>query len=234
MRMLLGRRQRAERAHVVEPVGQLDEDDADVLGHGQEHLADVLGLLLLVGQGAELAQLGDAVDEAGHVGPEAFLDVAERVLGVLGDVVQEGGRDRDRVQAQLGQDLGHRQRVGDVGLAADAVLALVRLHGEGEGGRDRRQVGLRVALVQLLLDLLERALHAGRREVLRRRRSRASLRASAPGRALGLDFGGRLGRWAGHRRSSVANCSLVLADIDPCAGPEVRHSTGRAPSASPA
>ena len=41
--------QRAQRAHVVQPVGELDEDDADVLRHGQEHLADVLGLLLLVG-----------------------------------------------------------------------------------------------------------------------------------------------------------------------------------------
>src|SRR5215207_7177331 len=34
-----------ERAHVVEPVGQLDEDDAHVVHHREEHLADVLGLL---------------------------------------------------------------------------------------------------------------------------------------------------------------------------------------------
>src|SRR3712207_7181283 len=36
-----------ERAHVVEPVGELDEDDAHVVDHRQKHLADVLGLLLL-------------------------------------------------------------------------------------------------------------------------------------------------------------------------------------------
>ena len=88
----------------MEPVGELDEDDADVLGHRQEHLADVLGLLLLVGQRAELGQLRDAVDEAGHVGPEALLDVRERVLGVLGDVVEERRLDRDRVEAELGED----------------------------------------------------------------------------------------------------------------------------------
>ena len=52
--LLLGR-QAVQRAHVVEPVGQLDEDDPDVLGHRQEHLPDVLGLLLLVAVGAELA-----------------------------------------------------------------------------------------------------------------------------------------------------------------------------------
>ena len=46
--LLLVRRQAVQRPHVVESVGELDEHDPDVLGHRQEHLADVLGLLLLV------------------------------------------------------------------------------------------------------------------------------------------------------------------------------------------
>ncbi len=45
--LLLGR-QRGDGAHVVQPIGELDEHDTDVLRHRQEHLADVLGLLLLV------------------------------------------------------------------------------------------------------------------------------------------------------------------------------------------
>ncbi len=66
---LLLRRQAAQGPHVVEAVGELDEDDADVLGHRQEHLPDVLGLLLLVAQRAEPGQLGDAVDEQGDLAP---------------------------------------------------------------------------------------------------------------------------------------------------------------------
>ena len=85
----------------MEPVGELDEDDADVLGHGQEHLADVLGLLLLVGAGAELGQLGDAVHEVRHLGAEALLDGLERVLGVLGHVVEQRRLDRDRIEPEL-------------------------------------------------------------------------------------------------------------------------------------
>ena len=150
--LLLIGRQRPERTHVVEAVGQLDEDDSDVVSHGQEHLADVLRLLLLMTEGAELAQLGDTVDEAGHIGTEALLDITQRVLGVLGHVVQDGGRDRHRIESQLGQDPGHRQRVADVGLAADAPLLAVRFDREGEGGRERGDVRLRVACVQLLLD----------------------------------------------------------------------------------
>ena len=112
----------AQRAHVVEPVGELDEDDPDVLGHRQEHLPDVLGLLLLVAVGAELRELRDAVDEVGDLGAEPLLDVGEAVLGVLGDVVEERGRDRDRVDAELREDLGRGDRVGDVRLARGADL----------------------------------------------------------------------------------------------------------------
>jgi hypothetical protein len=35
----------ADRAHVVQPVGELDQDHAQILGHGHEQLAEVLGLL---------------------------------------------------------------------------------------------------------------------------------------------------------------------------------------------
>ena len=108
--LLLGG-QRPERAHVVEPVGELDEDDADVLRHREEHLADVLGLLLLVAERAELRELRDAVDEVRDVRPEPLLEVVDRVLGVLGDVVEQRRLDRDRVEPELGEDAA-RPRAG--------------------------------------------------------------------------------------------------------------------------
>ena len=42
--LLLVRRQIFERAHVVQPVGQLHQHHANVVDHGQKHLADVFGL----------------------------------------------------------------------------------------------------------------------------------------------------------------------------------------------
>ena len=59
----------------------------------------------------EARQLGDPVDELGDLGAEALLDVGQAVLGVLGDVVQQRGLDGDRVDAELGDDLGRRDRV---------------------------------------------------------------------------------------------------------------------------
>jgi hypothetical protein len=35
-----------QRAHVVQPIGELDHDDAPVVRHGNEHRAKVLDLLL--------------------------------------------------------------------------------------------------------------------------------------------------------------------------------------------
>jgi hypothetical protein len=128
----------------VEPVGELDEDDPDVLRHRQQHLPDVLGLLLFVAVGRELRQLGDAVDHVGDLGPEPLLEVLQAELRVLRHVVEECGLDREGIDAQLGRDLGRGDRVGHVRLAGRTHLTLVGLDRQVERLADRREVGLRV------------------------------------------------------------------------------------------
>ena len=44
-------------------VRQLDDDDSQVLGHREEHLAQILDLLLFRVRNASLAQLSNAVNE---------------------------------------------------------------------------------------------------------------------------------------------------------------------------
>ena len=70
-------------------------------------------------------------------GPNRSSMSVEAVLGVLGDVVEERRGDRDRVDPELGGDLGRRDRVGDVRLAGRPALALVGLDGEVERLLDR-------------------------------------------------------------------------------------------------
>ena len=107
------------------------------------------------------AELGDAVDELGDLGAEALLDVGQAVLGVLRDVVQERRLDRDRVDAELGEDLGRRDRVRDVRLAGRPALALVRLDGEVEGPLDGGEVGRRVVLGDRRLERRAQGLEVG-------------------------------------------------------------------------
>ena len=66
---LLPLRHHSQRAHVVQPVGQLDQQHAPVVGHGHEHLADGGGLLGLLGVELEAVELGHPVHDFGHACP---------------------------------------------------------------------------------------------------------------------------------------------------------------------
>ena len=111
-----------QRAHVVQPVGELDQQHADVLGHRQQQLAEVLGLRGLRRLQLELVELGDAVDQPRHGPAEQPLDLLERGAGVLDGVVQQGGRDRGAVELEAGQDAGDLDRMVEVGVARGAQL----------------------------------------------------------------------------------------------------------------
>ena len=71
-------------------------------------------------------------------GPKRSSMSRDRVLGVLGDVVEQRRGDRDRVEAELGEDLRRGDGVGDVRLARGALL-LAR--GLRPRGRTRRRPG---------------------------------------------------------------------------------------------
>ena len=67
---------------------------------------------------------------------ELGLELVERDLGVLDDVVQEGRGGARRVEAELGDDRRHGERVRDVRLAREARLAGVGATGDVEGPLD--------------------------------------------------------------------------------------------------
>ncbi len=125
---LLG--QVVERPHVVQAVGQLHHDDPDVVHHGEQHFPEVFRLPLLFGRERDGAQLRDPFDDVGHVGAEGLLDFLDGGEGVLYHVVQEAGGDGDDVQPHVGEDVGHFQRMDEVGLTGVAHLSLVL-----EGGK---------------------------------------------------------------------------------------------------
>jgi len=130
----------------VKAVGEFDQQHAPVLGHGDEHLADGGRLLLLLGVELQAVELGDAVDDRGDLIAELLGQPLLGDAGVLDGIVQQGRGDRGLVEAQVGRDIGHRDRVRDVGLAGSAQLALVRLNGGGPGATDDLDVAVSVVL----------------------------------------------------------------------------------------
>ena len=136
----------AERPHVVQPVGQLDEDDAHVVDHRQQHLAEVLCLPLLARRERDGADLRHALDDVGHLGTEEVADVLDGGERVLDDVVQQAGRDGDVVEPHVGDERGDLEGMGDVLLAGAPHLPRV-LEGRELVGAPQ-QVGVGIGVVR--------------------------------------------------------------------------------------
>ncbi len=75
-----------QRAHVVQPVGQLDQQHADVLAHRQQELAQVLGRALALAHRLDLGELGHPVDQPGDFGAEQFFSISSIVASVSSTV----------------------------------------------------------------------------------------------------------------------------------------------------
>ena len=133
-----------ERAHVVQPVGQLDEQHADIVRHGEQELAEILGGALALGLRLDLGELSDAVDHARDIVAEQALDVLGRGHRVLDRIVQDRGDDRLVVEMQVGEDAGHFDRVAEIGVAAGALLGAVRVDREDICPVEHRFIGIGV------------------------------------------------------------------------------------------
>jgi hypothetical protein len=68
----------AERPHVVQAIGKLHENDADIVDHGEQHLAEVLRLTLLARRERNGADLRHPFDDMGDLGPKELLDAFDR------------------------------------------------------------------------------------------------------------------------------------------------------------
>jgi hypothetical protein len=147
-----------DRAHVVEAVGELDQDHTHVLRHCHDHLPVVLRLGLLAALELDPRQLGDALDELRDLVAELVANLLDVRACVLDDVVEESGRDRLLVQPQLRADLRSAPGMLDELLARATLLARMRRCGEAEGAGEQVAVDVLVVggdgLYQLVDELL--------------------------------------------------------------------------------
>ena len=183
-----------DRPHVVQAVGELDEDDPRVVRHRDDHLAVVLGLSLLAALEVDPRQLRDAFDEPRDLVAELRAHLLDRRVGVLDDVVQERRGQGRVVSVQAGEDAGDAERVGDEVFSASAVLALVRAAGERVGALDQVSVDLRVVRGDVVQQSLEGLLVTSTRGFADRLGHRPSVAPRVAANLAGLPVAVRL-RW---------------------------------------
>jgi len=140
----------AQGPHVVEPIRQLDEDDPDVPRHGQDHLAEVLGLSLLPRGEAQGVQLGHPLHEEEDVLAKPLPDLIRADVGVLDAVVEQRCTDGRHVQPELRQVPRNTEGVYYVWLTGLALLPLVGCRGKLGGPLD----GLNVRIGEIAADSL--------------------------------------------------------------------------------
>ena len=126
----LGQRHGGHGAHVVQPVRQLDENDAHVTRHRQQHLAERLGLRFLAGRELQPVEFGQAIHQIGGRRTEAFDQLGLGDAAIFHRVVHQRGHDGLRVKLPVRTQPGDGDWVGDVGLTAGAKLTQMRTVGE--------------------------------------------------------------------------------------------------------
>ena len=130
--LLFLRRHRLERAHIVKPVGQFDQNHPDVFRHRQKHLAIVFHLLFFFGLILNPAQFGHAVDQSRNLPAKIFFNLLQRHGRVFDDIMQHCRRNGVGVDLQLRQDSGHTQGMMNIILAGNPMLALMRARSHGK------------------------------------------------------------------------------------------------------
>ena len=111
--------------HIVQTIGKLYYDYANVLCHCHEHFAYILRLLLLLGGVVDLfylLQLGNAVNQICNVRAKFLFDFLKGNIGVLHNVVQKRRYHRIRIHAKLDGYLCCFNRVDDIWFPACAEL----------------------------------------------------------------------------------------------------------------
>ena len=148
-----------ERPHVVETVGELDEQGTDVLRHRHQHLAEALGLTLPDGVELDLGELREPFHEEEHLLAEQAPQLLGCGEGILDGVVQEARRDGHLVHPHVHQDSRDLQGVNEVGLPRESLLPLVNLGGKHVGALQHGEITARVVFQDAVGDIVE-AQHA--------------------------------------------------------------------------
>ena len=126
---LLGRALVLHSAHIVQPVSDLNQHNPDVLGHGHEHLPQILHLLLLRAGEIGTGQLGNALHQFGGSLTKEVCNLVKGGIGVLNAIVQQRTQHRIHIQAHFSHDGGNSQRMDDIGRAVLAGLLFVLFPG---------------------------------------------------------------------------------------------------------
>ena len=144
------RRHMGQRAHIVQPVCELDQQHPYVVRDRQQQLAQVFRLLGLFGDEFEFLELGKTFDQRADVLPEHLVDLGAGCGSILDGIVQQRGGDRGIVELEIGEDASHFEGMGEIGVSRRALLLAVGLHRVNVGAIEQGFAGLWIVALYAL------------------------------------------------------------------------------------
>src|SRR3546814_13954292 len=94
---------------------RISDWSSDVCSSDLQELAQILRRALVLGLRLDRRKLGDAVDHPRDIGAEQLPDLLRGGDGILDRIVEDRGRDRLVVEAEVGQDDRDLDRVAEIG-----------------------------------------------------------------------------------------------------------------------
>ena len=131
-------------AHIVQAIGELDQEHARVVSDGEQELPEILRLLGVFRDEVEPAELGQAIDQPPNFVPERLVYLFAGNRRIFNRIMQHRRRDRGVINLKLGQDGRHFERMGEIRIAGRALLAAMRLHREHIGAVQQILIGVRI------------------------------------------------------------------------------------------
>ena len=125
-----------DRAHIVQAVRQLDDDDAYILCHRQKHFPHIFRLLLLARCKADLSEFCHTVDQQRHIGTKLLFNRLACDIRIFHNVMQQRGLDTFAVHTQVDKDNRNRNRMRNIRLAGNAALPIMSVIGKLIGCHD--------------------------------------------------------------------------------------------------
>ncbi|MPM50584.1 hypothetical protein SDC9_97326 [bioreactor metagenome] len=114
----------SQRAHVMQTVGELDDDHANIRRDGKKQFSKVFGLFLFFGDIrllSALGQLGDAVYKFCDLRAKLIFNAFDGdVISVLYHIVQNGRGDARRIHAHVHHEFRYFQRMDNIRFAGFA------------------------------------------------------------------------------------------------------------------
>ena len=157
---LLCRKHRTQRSHIVQTVGDLDQDNPDIITHRQQQLAEILRLGRGLATKNTTGDLRQSIDNLGDLVAKHITDILYRIFRILDDIMKQGGTDRSGAQSHLtANNPSHGDRMHNIRFARTPLYASVRLVREVKSLSDALDLAPVIRLKVILQQLIEAILN---------------------------------------------------------------------------